>query len=154
VEFLKQILEIETHIVRNSELLSIKLSPDTELRTAPSLHSAYYFPQEGKTFNICHFSEQIISPNFLKIINSESKEAFFVSVPEVEKFPCPVKINTPQGPIQSPLSLYEVMIILLYKWEEGISHHRIISSIGTTFDKIGEVQNETIVRNFYDAPKK
>ena len=151
---MREILEKDVY-VNNTEPLVIQFSPQTELRLIPSLSSEYFFPKEGKTFNICPFSEQK-SPGFLKVISLEDKENFFVMVTEIEEFPCPIKIEgisfSSEGLL---LPLYEVMLVIIWKWEKGKDQgSRITSSIETTFEKIGKIQNESIIRNFYDEASR
>lgn len=135
---------------KSVELLTIKLPLETELRLGPSSESELLFARAEKPFEICPSPEQT-TPNLLKIRNKEDNSTFYLIVPEVEKFPCPVKHVKPED---QAMSLYEVMIILLKEWEKGNTYTKIISSIDGIFGKIGQIQNPIIQSNFYDeAPR-
>jgi hypothetical protein len=132
---------------RPVELLIIKLPSETGLKAGPSSVSETFSTKEEKSFEICPSQEQVF-PNSLKIKNKEDDVIFYLVVPEVEKFPCPVRNAKPGS--QDLMSMYEVMVALLREWEKGNAHLRITTSIETIFGKIGQIQNKIIRENFYE----
>lgn len=128
------------------ELLKMSLPPRTELRFGPSSDSELFFAKTEEQFEVRPQSEQV-TPNMLKIRNIGDNLTFYLTVPEMERFPCPIKKENPGN--QNSMSLYEVMITLLREWETGNSHLRIITSIQTIFGRIGQIQNEIIREDFF-----
>jgi hypothetical protein len=129
------------------EPLIIRLSSEISLRLNSNESSEPFFAKEGKTFEICPSFEQT-AENWLKIRSKEDYTFFYLTIPEVERFPCPVRNTKPET--HDLMSLYEVMIALLQEWENRNTHLRITSSIGEIFGKIGKIQNKIIQENFYE----
>jgi hypothetical protein len=131
---------------RPVDLLIIELPFETELRSGPQSVSEAFLTKKEKSFEIRPSSEQI-TPNLLKLRNKEDDSTFYLTIPEVERFPCPVRNAKPGG--QDAMSMYEVMIALLREWEKGNKHLRITSSINEIFGKIGQIQNKIIREDYY-----
>jgi hypothetical protein len=132
--------------LRSSELLKIIFKPGTRLLEGPSLDSYNFLVDGGSSFEICPGVEQN-SPDYLKVKNPKDNSIYFLGVPETN-FPCPIKNSKPN------MSLYEVMIATLEKYDRGNNHLRILTSIGGVFESVGEIQNPEVRGDFFDEVVK